>query len=141
MHSQSPLLTLPSLPTLTETSDWLTLLCDVADSVGGSLVGGSLVGGSLVGGSLVGDSLVGGCDGSELGMGMTESPGLPDVSDGVGEVDGVTTLDGTSVDDVTVAESELGWPDGGVAALLSGVDVGDVLRADGPTLLGGGVDG
>ena len=83
MHSQSPLLTLPSLPTLTETPDWLTLLCDAADSgggslvcgslvggslvggslVGGSLVGGSLVGGSLVGGSLVGDSLVGGCDG------------------------------------------------------------------------------
>ena len=60
MHSQSPLLTLASLTPLTETPDWLTLLGNVTDSVGGSLVSGSLVGGSLVGGSLVGGSLVGG---------------------------------------------------------------------------------
>ena len=140
MHVQSPLLTLPSLPPLIEPPDWLTLLCDAPDTVGdslvgGSLVGGSLVGGSLVGGSLVGGSLVGGCDDGGVGTGLVESPGLSDVGGGV------TSLDGTSVDDVIVSEPELGWPDGGVAALLSGVDVGDVLGADGPALLGGGVDG
>ena len=70
-----------------------------------------------------------------FGTGLVESPGLSDVGGGV------TTLDGPSVDDVIVSEPELGWPDGGVAPLLSNVDVGDVLGADGPALLGGGVDG
>ena len=134
MHSQSPLLTLPSLPPLTETPDWLTLLCDAPDAVGDSLVGGSLVGGSLVGGSLVGGSLVGGCDDGGVGTGLVESPGLSDVGGGV------TTLDGPSVDDVIVSEPELGWPDSGVAPLLSNADVGEVLGADEPALLGGGVD-
>jgi len=124
MHSQSPLLTLPSLPPLIEPPDWLTLLCDAPDTVGDSLVGGSLVGGSLVGG----------CEDGGIGTGLVESPGLSDVG-------GVTSLDGPSVDDVIVAEPELGWPDGGVAPLLSNADVGDVLGADGPVLLAGGVDG
>ena len=123
MHSQSPLLTLPSLTPLTGTPDWLKLLGD--DSVGGSIVGESLVGGSLVGG----------CEDGGIGTGLVESPGLSDVGGGV------TALDGTSVDDVIVVEPELGWPDGGVAPLLSNADVGDVLGADGPALLGGGVDG
>ena len=72
-------------------------------------------------------------------MGMTDSPGLPDVGDGVetGEVDGVATLDGPSVDDVGGAESELGWSDVGGVVLLPGVDVGDTLGVDGPSLLGG----
>jgi hypothetical protein len=44
------------------------------------------------------------------------------------------------VDDVTGADPELGWPDGGDVWLLPGSDVGDSLGADGPALLGG-VDG
>jgi hypothetical protein len=65
--------------------------------------------------------------------------GLVDAADGVetGEADGVTTLDGPSVDDVGGAEPELGWPDGGDGGLLPGVEAGDRLGADGPTLLGG----
>ena len=55
----------------------------------------------------------------------------------MGEVDGVTTLDGPSVDDVGGAESELGWSDVGGVVLLPGVDVGDTLGVDGPSLLGG----
>ena len=88
-----------------------------------------------MGGSLVGGSLVGGCEDGGFGTGLVESPGLSDVGGGV------TTLDGPSVDDVIVSEPELGWPDGGVAPLLSNADVGDVLGADGTALLGGGVDG
>ena len=65
--------------------------------------------------------------------------GLVDAADGndTGEIEGVTTLDGPSVDDAGGAEPELGWPDVGDAGLLPGVDVGETLGADGPALLGG----
>ena len=53
------------------------------------------------------------------------------------EIDGVTTLDGPSVNDVGGAETELGWSDIGEVVLLPGVDVGDTLGVDGPSLLGG----
>lgn len=71
--------------------------------------------------------------------GACDPVGLVDAVDGVdtGEVDGVATVDGPSVDDVVVSEPELGTPDTGDARLLPGVDVGDMLGADGIALLGG----
>ena len=57
-----------------------------------------------------GAPLVDGAEGCELAMGLVESPGLPDV----------------------------GEPDGGDARLLPGIDVGEMLGADGTSLLGGG---
>jgi len=74
--------------------------------------------------------------------GVCDPGGLVEAADGTetGETEGATTLDGPPVDDVTGADPELGWPDGGDVGLLPGIDVGDTLGAEGPALLGG-VDG
>jgi hypothetical protein len=71
--------------------------------------------------------------------GVCDPVGLVDAVDGAdtGEGDGVAALDGPPVDDVVVSEPELGTPDTGDAWLLPGVDVGDMLGADGIALLGG----
>jgi len=70
--------------------------------------------------------------------GNCDAVGLVEAADGTetGETEGITTLDGPSMDDGNAIEPELGWPDGGAVGLLPGVDVGDVLGADGAPLLG-----
>jgi hypothetical protein len=79
-----------------------------------------------------GTPLVDGAEGCELAMGLVESPGLPDV----GEPD-VGEPDAAEPDVGLVLDSGSTLPDGDGARLLPGVDVGDVLGADGTPLLGG----
>lgn len=78
-----------------------------------------------------GAPLVDGAEGCELAMGLVESPGL---SDG-GEPD-VGEPDAAEPDVGLVLDSGSTLPDGGDVGLLPGVDVGDVLGADGTSLLG-----
>lgn len=70
--------------------------------------------------------------------GPAEGGGLVDPADGgePGEADG--NVEGTSVEEVSTPEPELGWPDVGDAVLLAGSDSVDAL--DAPALVGDGCE-